>query len=130
MFVIIEPQDGLTNHSLPRLSLNHLWPYWYLLETHVWCTHDWLAIKLWPTCDRPVALLLLTSDFIHLKFHWKLHKIFLKIESNSFRNLSEIFLNVYLSEKRSHFADPGKQDIATFWKKCQNIRFSDFDRFW
>ncbi len=35
-----------------------------------------------------------------------------------------------MSEKRSHFSDPRKQDIATFWKKGQNILFLDFHWFW
>ncbi len=37
---------------------------------------------------------------------------------------------VYVSKKRSHFADPGKRHISTFWKKGQNIRFLDFHWFW
>ncbi len=33
---------------------------------------------------------------------------------------------VYFFEKRDQVADPRKQDIATLWRKGQNIQFSDF----
>ncbi len=48
--------------------------------TDLWPTCDWPVIHLWLTCDPLVALLLHTSNCIHMKPSWKLRDIFFKVE--------------------------------------------------
>ncbi len=87
VFVIIKPQEILTNQRLLSSSYNtYLWIIcglnYYLLVTHVWCTWDPLVALLWLTW----ALLLLTCKYILMKLFWKLPKILLKIAWILFRN--------------------------------------------
>ncbi len=63
MFVIIKLQEGSNNQCPPLFGHNsHMWPYYYLLMIHVWCTYDTLVTNLRTTSGPLVAFLSYTCN--------------------------------------------------------------------